>query len=160
MNSMIIGIDPGLTGAIAYLTLDNLIIEDMPLIQHNRRREIDSSTLYQSLLEVRDHQPLVVIEDVHAGPNDYPANAFTFGRGFGRVLAAIEINKYKLLRIKPGAWKPALNLSNDKRKSVNKARRLFPLHAKKYFNNLKHHDRAEAALLAYYVRKCFREGAG
>jgi len=152
---MIIGIDPGLKGAIAFLYNDgSLLIEDMPLKRIKKKNRVDGGKLFQI---VKYNTALLTppaitaaFEDVNAMPKDGVVSAFRFGLGTGILIGVLEAAGVDILPIKPDVWKPALGLSPDKSKSLALARQTFPqsLH---YFKRSKDDGRAEAALLAKFA---------
>lgn len=159
---MIIGIDPGFTGAVAFYKptnrntpLEELAIYDLPLIQIMNRKQIDA-VIFTKIMRtfIRGEKILfAAIEDVHAMPNNIPSRAFRFGYNAGILLGVLSALNIKVLRVNPATWKSALNLSSDKKKSLTLAKKLFPSYTH-YFQRAKDDGRAEAALIAYYARKC------
>jgi len=152
----IIGIDPGFTGAIALLHSHNdLLIQDLPIKQYRGRKEIDG-VAFSEYLSAFDSYTIAfaVMEDVSAMPKQGVTSMFRFGFATGVLLGVLNAHRISVLRVKPSVWKPALGLSRDKNKSIALAKKLF-CSQKELFKLKKHDGRAEAALLAYYVRKNF-----
>lgn len=154
---MIIGIDPGYTGAISFLwgVDNNLAIHDMPICQYNGRKVVDGSKL-AALLQRMVPEILGatgVIEDVHAMPEQGVTSTFRFGYGAGVVRGVLDALGIPVLMVKPGVWKMALNLSSDKKQSLALAKTVFPLY-EHYFRRQKDDGRAEAALIAYHAKQC------
>lgn len=157
MVKSIVAIDPGLKGAIAFLPkYHRMIIYDLPLKTYMGRKEIDGTALHEMIKErlIYFKFTFAVIEDVHAMPHDGVVSASRFGLGTGIIMGVLNAIRIPILRIKPTVWKSALNLSSDKKKSLALARKLFPDYTD-YFRLVKHDGRAEAALMAYYVRENF-----
>lgn len=155
---MILGIDPGLGGALAFYepALDMFSVIDMPThtitVNKSLKRRIDLHQL-ASLIRANacadDH---AIIEEVSASPQMGVTSAFSFGWSACApvaILAALSI-PYKLVR--PNDWKRAMGLNADKDRSRQRASQLMPAHAH-YWPNKGHDGRAEAALLAYYGSK-------
>jgi crossover junction endodeoxyribonuclease RuvC len=149
---MIIGIDPGFTGAMAFLYSDKLLIEDLPVKKIKNKRQIDEK-LFVSLVEKHIcGVEYAVIEDIGAMPGQgiSSTSRFTYNAGILLgVLAALKIPTYKVL---PSVWKPALGLSRCKKSSLALAKKLF-IDNKDDFRLIKHDGRAEAALIAYFARE-------
>ena len=152
-----IGIDPGLSGAIAmYHPADDwLLVVDMPI--HEVRaagktaRTLDTALL-ADMLSARGDAKLAVIEAVHSMPKQGVASSFKFGFVAGAIQQAVACNKIPVHLVTPGQWKRHFNLSSDKDLSRKRASELLPKHARHW--PLKKHDgRAEAALLALYGSK-------
>lgn len=153
----ICGIDPGLSGAIAYLS-DTVKVYDMPVTPHTMgngtvRRRIDMQTL-ASIFELHEGSvSLTVIEEVGAMPKDGPVQAFSFGKSAGAVEMGAVFSGGKRVTVRPSVWKMALGLGGeDKNASRRLAIKLFPAYAP-LFARVKDDGRAEAALLAYYGSK-------
>ena len=146
-----IGIDPGLSGAVALLDGDGLpeLVADLPVIRDGRLSWIDGGALQSVLLEALHGRPCrAAVERVSAMPAQGIASAFTFGVGFGSILSVLQTLHLPIELVTPAQWKTALGLSKDKRASLDKARLLFPtaeLHL------AKHDGRAEALLLAHFA---------
>lgn len=156
-RELIIGVDPGLTGAIALIDPANdklLQLIDMPAIKRGSRSDIDLERLaseFECLIDV-EMVSHAVIEDTAARPGQGVVSMFTFGRVTGIVVGLIAAHHIKIHFVKPEVWKLATGLNKDKSLSRTKAQKLFPLQADKF--SLKKHDgRAEAALLAHFGRR-------
>ena len=151
---IILGIDPGLSGAICAYDGRSMSIFDMPTftvpINRKMRRVVDEDKLAGILSGFTD--AFAVVENVHSMPSQGVASAFTFGQGYGAirgVLAALGIPRRY---VEPSVWKRAFQLTHDKDMSRRRASELLPAFAIHW--PLKKHDgRAESALLAYYGLK-------
>ena len=146
-----IGIDPGMSGAIAALDPAGQHIGtwDMPATTDGKLNWVDAIALNTILWQITasSRPAQVIIERVGPMPKQGIASAFKFGVGFGSILATIEASRLPLHFVTPQKWKRALGLSSNKAASLHKARLLFP-HAQLRY--AKHEGRAEALLLAHY----------
>jgi crossover junction endodeoxyribonuclease RuvC len=146
MSDCIMGIDPGVTGAIAFFfpeTPSRIVARDLPLADG----EI-SAPLLADLIRV--YKPgLAIIERVSAMPGQGVVSMFNFGRAYGDVRGVIGALNIPLHFITPQKWKRHFKLSSDKEQARALALRLFPACADS-FKLKKHHDRAEAALIARF----------
>ena len=156
---MIIGIDPGFTGAIAFLSsgdYTNLVIEDLPTHLVIGRPQIDPIALSEIVSRNTQFAPSQIkcyIEDVHAMPGQGLVSTFRFGYGAGVVYGVLaSYTNIDVIRIKPAVWKASLGLSANKKQSLERARKLFPRY-REYFKRVKDDGRAEAALIAYFAKK-------
>lgn len=149
MSGLVIGVDPGKSGALAVLDGSTLVaIHDMPVAG-----KIISPALLDEL--VHNHvDPLAdapygvaVIEDVHAMPGQGVASMFSFGRSLGVVEGVLAGNGFGLRYVTPAAWKRAMRLTTDKGASRRRACELWPNRAA-WFARVKDDGRAEAALIA------------
>lgn len=154
---MIIGIDPGFTGAIAFLYLkgNHLICKDLPIHKFMYRNEVNGKALTKLIKRFSEQGNIkcVAIEDVHPMPGQGIVSTSRFLYNAGILLGICNALDLDVLKVKPVVWKSALNLSSDKAKSLTLAKKLFPSY-KHYFQRAKDDGRAEAALIAYYARKC------
>ena len=164
MKPVILGIDPGLYGALAFVELvggtPRVEVFDMPIVakQVNNisRSRIDKHAL-ADLIANRVHTlRCVVIEDVHALPKDGPVQAFTFGYGLGLLHGICQVCDLSVVNVPPHVWKSKYGLNSDKHKSRAVASRFFP-HNASVWTRAKDDGRAEAALLGLLG---FTEGWG
>ena len=155
---MILGIDPGFTGALALYNPDQntLVIGDMPtttrrMSNKKLRTELNIPAImdwFDRYLPV-DERITAWVEDPHALPKQGITSAFRFGQVCGALQAAVLAYGLPLHLVPPATWKKAMGLSADKVGCQHRASHLLPAHA--HLWPLKKHDgRAEAALLAWY----------
>ncbi len=89
-----------------------------------------------------------VVERQQAMPAQGRSSCLTIGLALGSLLATLQAAGCAIELVSASAWKAALGLSSDKQTSLDRARLLYPaaeLHL------AKHHNRAEAALIAHWV---------
>lgn len=152
-----IGMDPGVTGALAFLTDDGDLVEvrDMPVFavekvvkgKKRTRRYINVHALGDILRPHAGAQ--AVVEDVHSRPDDGGVQAFSFGFGAGALHGAIGALAMPLDTVTPTRWKKHFRLTADKNEARRLATRLWPQHAK-LFARVMDAGRAEAALIGRY----------
>ncbi len=147
----VIGIDPGLTGAIAIYDGSRVIVEDVPSVKGKVR---GNDLNYVGLCDIMDvqfsHADHAYIEQVGAMGNQQGASSvFKFGSVYGAIIAAVAFVHVPYTLVPAMKWKGDLGLSKDKERSRARALQLFPKDAS-YFSRKKDDDRAEAALLAWY----------
>lgn len=146
-----IGIDPGLSGAIAFIGHDGAaVVWDLPVIRDKSLAWIDGSALLSMIINERGgQQATALIERVSAMPGQGVSSSFQFGVGFGSILGVLQALRIPIELITPRTWKKSYGLDADKKAALHKARLLFPdvdLHLEK------HDGRAEALLIAKYAR--------
>lgn len=145
-NRCIMGIDPGLSGAIAFLFTNDphrVSVEDMPVVDGN----ISAAILAKS---IKTYAPsYAVIEFVSAMPKQGVTSTFNFGKAFGQAIGVLGALNVPLHYVTPRKWKLRYALSADKEEARAKALQLFPSCADS-FKRKKDHGRAEAALIAKY----------
>jgi crossover junction endodeoxyribonuclease RuvC len=149
----IIGIDPGLTGAVAGLDAHGALqaLADTPTlvlkVQRGTRQVYDvpgMAALLRSYAALHTH---VYIEESQPMPGQGTRSMFTIGYGYGLWIGVLATLQIPYTNVRPGIWKRALTLGKDKEASRLRAMQLYPgadLRLKK------HHGRAEALLLAAY----------
>jgi hypothetical protein len=148
-----IGIDPGLSGAVAILRGPLLMVYDMPTfeiaVNRKKKRQLDLFTLASFFKDV-SQEASVVIEDPNSMPEQGVASSFKFGFCCGATQAAVASHGISYRLVKPAVWKKAMHLTSDKDATRMIASQRMPAHA--HLWPLKKHDgRAEAALLALYA---------
>ncbi len=153
---MILGIDPGLSGALAFMD-NELLIYDIPTFEIARngknKRQIDLQKL-MAVLNYKLHWPIekAYLESVNAMPGQGVSSMFQMGRGYGQIEMALAACNIPVTYITPQVWKKALQVPKDKDGARQRASQLMPQWAHNW--DLKKHDgRAEAALIALYGGK-------
>jgi hypothetical protein len=153
MNS-ILGIDPGLDGALCIYNGEHVDILDMPtterVVNGKAKRQIDAYQVGNWLDLNRGRIKRAVVEHVTSSPQMGVASAFSFGFSTGVIHGALAGNAIPLLTVRPQDWKSAFGLIRQpKDASRGAASRIAPAHSSLW--PLKKHDgRAESFLLAVY----------
>ena len=84
---IILGIDPGLSGALAFLdTRDNTIdVVDMPTVEvkRNNKTKREVSAQLVAAIVIKRHAQAAVLERVNAMPGQGGTSVFSFGRSRG-----------------------------------------------------------------------------
>lgn len=143
----IVGIDPGLTGAIALIDDGQLLaVWDMPVLA----KRVQTNPLAHHLRECR--ADVVVIEDLHAMPRGAIAS-FSIGYSMGVAVATVQALSLPLVRMRANEWKKYQGLlGKDKNASRLLATERWPGFCDS-FRRVKDDGRAEAALIADAYRK-------
>jgi crossover junction endodeoxyribonuclease RuvC len=150
--SGILGIDPGLTGALALYHDDQWMLLDMPVAGDAKRRELNGPALCAWL---REHQPdHAFVEYAAARPGQGVSSIFKFGVTYGAAKMALAACGVPYTIVTPVKWKSAVGIQTgaDKEASRLRALQLFPDLAA-YLSRKKYHARADAMLLAYFGMK-------
>jgi crossover junction endodeoxyribonuclease RuvC len=154
-----IGIDPGLSGALAVLASDGTLtaLSDTPTLTLRARRglrhEYDVPGLATLLEPYAGRQAHVVIEESQPMPGQGVRSMFTIGLGLGVWLGILATLGFPYSRVRPATWKRSLGLTRDKEQARLRAQQLFP---QADLRHKKHHNRAEAILLAHYGQRASR----
>lgn len=153
-----IGIDPGLTGAIAVIWPSGLVdIEDMPILEVKKKQILNYPELARLLRNVTSFEwgCMASIELVGAMPGQGVSSMFKFGQCYGAALASLAALEIPYQAITPQVWKKQFRLIGcEKDASRSRALELFPECAE-LLKLKKHHGRADALLLAEYGRRMF-----
>jgi crossover junction endodeoxyribonuclease RuvC len=138
----ILGIDPGITGGLAFLHGDEISAHDIPVVAG----EIN---LDEVLRLLRNAKPdMAVIESASSRPGQGVSSVFKFGAAYGALQACVIACWIPLHRVTPSVWKRHFKLDADKEQARALAIRLWPGYG--CFNRKKDHGRAESALIARY----------
>jgi crossover junction endodeoxyribonuclease RuvC len=155
---VVIGIDPGLCGAVAAIdadTLEALGLEDTPLVISGGKRLYDTDGMAALIRRMSLFGAAsAVLEQAQAMPGQGVSSTFSTGRGFGiweGILGALSV-PYRTVR--PSVW-AGLVLSGapggGKARSVQFALRMFPGASLVPEGCRKPRDgRSDALCLAYY----------
>jgi crossover junction endodeoxyribonuclease RuvC len=147
-----IGIDPGLSGAIAVLVDGQFeAVHDMPVVTKGTgRKEVNPADLQRIIRGGTDayNDTDVAIEKVSASPQMGVSSAFSFGDSFGCVRSVTACCNLGTVLVSPAVWKRHFKLGKDKELSRALAVRMFPT---AQLNLKKHADRAEALLIAVWL---------
>lgn len=155
---ILVGIDPGLTGAIGVLghRAEFLGVHDMPVMARMGpkafvKNQVNAAALEELLsreLHAYDKNEIhVFIETPIAFPGQHIS---TTAAGFltaGLIEGVICARHYPHSLVAPKDWKKALGLSDSKAQARAKAVRLFPTAP---LTRVKDHNRAESLLIAKY----------
>lgn len=144
-----LGIDPGLSGALALYEDGALEIHDIPVLTIGTKRQIDEYALARLIDSLSSRIGCVWLEQVGTRPGEGAVGAFSFGKGYGLIRGICAANFLTINDVTPQVWKRALRVSGDKDESRARASALFPRFGQLW--PLKKHDgRAEAAMIALY----------
>lgn len=149
---IICGIDPGLSGALAFFDTATGTLEtiDMPTLTVGKaaKRRIDEHQV-ANLLWHRSSTGHAFIELLAGRPLEGVTSARTAGTGYGKILGVLAAVGVPFTEVSSNKWKAALGVTGDKDNSRLRASQLWP-YASDQWPLKKHDGRAEAALIAYY----------
>ena len=157
---LIIGIDPGIKGAICILK-DGVVIDvfDMPVMPVGKKNksQVNGSQIYneiQKVIENKDKQDIkVVIEQVSAMPGQGVTSMFNFGQSYGVLKGIFSAMQIPMDFVSPVKWKKYYNLINtQKDSSRTKAIEFFPYISSK-LSRKKDANKADAILIASFYHQ-------
>ena len=157
----IIGIDPGLSGAIAILENNKVLnIFDIPVMSEGKKnkRQLNSALLVSLLKEniASKEEVAVVVEQVNAMPGQGVTSMFNFGQSFGILKGICSAMQLPMYFIRPIKWKKYFNLINsEKDASRTKAIEIFPYFSKELARK-KDSNKADAILIASFYYETYK----
>ena len=155
---IIIGMDPGVSGAICILT-DGKITEiyEMPTMIDGKKNKKQvngaevTNIINKELVNEKDIN--VVIEHVSAMPGQGVTSMFNFGQSFGVLKGICAALKLPVHFIRPVKWKKHFNLINtEKDASRTKVIEVFPYISSK-ISKKKDANKADAILIARFFHE-------
>jgi|TARA_B110000259_G_C13810914_1_gene320638 crossover junction endodeoxyribonuclease RuvC len=159
----IIGVDPGLSGAIAILE-DNKIKElfDMPVMPDGKKnkRQLNSALLVKLIKDNIENleKTVMVVEQVNAMPGQGVTSMFNFGQTFGAIKGICAALGLPIFFVRPAKWKKHFELINSsKDASRTKAIEMYPS-ASEQLSRKKDVNKSDAILIArFYSETRFKE---
>ncbi|MFZ2125384.1 MAG: hypothetical protein WAV01_02045 [Candidatus Saccharimonadales bacterium] len=156
-----VGIDPGLTGAIAAIDHNGKVVMVKDLTTNlsggktaKVKMQISAAALRDDCHELMQKYDVVMaaVERVTAMPGQGVAGVFSLGDTYGCIRAVLAVLIVPSEFPTPAVWKRAMSLDSDKERSRAMAIQLFP-DSVEFFRRKKDHNRAEALLLAEWLRR-------
>jgi len=122
----ILGIDPGLSGALVILE-ETQPIEwmRMPTYMVGKSNRVNGAAVASFIKQT--NVDFAIIELVHAMPKQGVASVFTFGHACGTVMGVLAASEITVISITPQEWKKRAGLiGKDKDAARSKALELWP----------------------------------
>jgi len=156
---LIIGIDPGISGAICFFLNGEVIdIIDMPSMADGKKnkRQINSQQVFNEISEriknFSKKEIIVVIEQVSAMPGQGVTSMFNFGQSFGVIKGVCAALNIPIYFVRPLKWKKHFDLvKTNKDASRTKAIQIYP-HISDKISKKKDSNKADAILIASYFK--------
>lgn len=150
---VILGIDPGLSGAIAVLDLSNklLAVHDMPttIVRSGKSDKRQLSEAMLSSIIRQTNAEHAYLEFVSARPGQGVTSMFNFGVGYGAIRGVLAGLQVPMSTVTPMKWQRDLTIAKGKDANRARAAQLFPEFAY-LFARVKDDGRADAALIAWW----------
>jgi hypothetical protein len=165
-----VGIDPGLSGAVAVLTSRGrvVVLGNTPVIKVKKGKGSKRVYCAEKMADILRALPLnrvaiVGIESVHAMPHQGVTSMFSMGRGVGTWDGIIATLGLPIEWLSPQAWQktvigPKLDKTQDsKNRSIQRARELFRAQPDilAQLQTKTSDGRADALLIAEYMRRTY-----
>ena len=154
----IIGIDPGLSGAIAILQEKKVVgIFDMPVMAEGKKnkRQLNSAQLVNIIKQNIDSNEdvVVVVEQVNAMPGQGVTSMFNFGQTFGAIKGVCAALDLPIFFVRPSKWKKYFELINSsKDSSRTKVIEMYPSLSNQ-LSKKKDVNKSDAILIARFYRE-------
>ena len=161
---LIIGIDPGISGAICFFE-DGQVKEiiDMPVMADGKKnkRQINGPQVYNEILKrinkFQKKDIIVVIEQVSAMPGQGVTSMFNFGQSFGVLKGICSAMQLSMFFIRPAKWKKYFGLiKTEKDASRTKVIEIFP-YISSQLSRKKDSNKADAILIASYFYNTYKK---
>lgn len=163
---MRIGIDPGISGALALMNTDGycLKVVDMPImLMGTNKHQVNAPALAEILTSFKgmgdhylsgslyDPHITVYLERVQAMPGQGVSSMFNFGTSYGVVQGVVGALRFPMVLVSPASWKKRAGLlGKDKEAARTLAQQLYP---DVDLSHKKDIGRADAILIAMYGEK-------
>ena len=161
---LIIGIDPGISGAICFFENGQVKeIINMPIMADGKKnkRQINGPQTYNEILKRINNYPkkdiIVVIEQVSAMPGQGVTSMFNFGQSFGVIKGICSAMQLSMFFIRPTKWKKYFGLiKTEKDASRTKVIEIFP-YISSELSRKKDSNKADAVLIASFFYNTFNK---
>jgi len=161
---LIIGIDPGITGAICFFEDGEVkdVIE-MPNMADGKKnkRQINGSQIFNEIsVRIKDiskKEVLVVMEQVSAMPGQGVTSMFNFGQSFGVIKGICSAMQLSVHFVRPAKWKKYYSLIKcEKDASRTKVIEIFP-YISSQLSKKKDSNKADAILIASFFHNTYQK---
>lgn len=146
-----IGIDPGKSGALAYIMPDGLA----NAVPFDEGQYLFVLRHIAERCEREHIKAVCCLEHVSAMPGQGVTSMFSFGQNFGWIQGLLQAFGISYELVRPQKWKKEFSITGDKNTSIAVCKRLFPdvslypsSRCRKESDGL-----AEALLMAEYARR-------
>ena len=161
---LIIGIDPGISGAICFFQNGEITdVIDMPSMADGKKnkRQINSQQVFnevsERIINIPKKEIIVVIEQVSAMPGQGVTSMFNFGQSFGVLKGICSAMQLSMYFVRPSKWKKYYGLIKaEKDASRTKVIEIFPYISNK-LSKKKDSNKADAILIANFFNNTYQK---
>ena len=161
---LIIGIDPGISGAICFFENGEVKeILDTPNMAEGKKnkRQINGPQIYNEIskriINIPKKEVVVVIEQVSAMPGQGVTSMFNFGQSFGVLKGICSAMQLSMHFVRPAKWKRYFNLiKTEKDASRTKVIEIFP-YISSQLSRKKDSNKADAILIASFYNNTYQK---
>ena len=160
---LIIGIDPGISGAICFLKNGKIVDAiEMPSMAEGKKnkKQVNAAQIYNEInTRIKNFEKKnikVVIEQVSAMPGQGVTSMFNFGQSFGVLKGVCSAMQLPMYFVRPAKWKKYFNLiKSEKDASRTKAIEIFP-YISSQLSRKKDANKADAILIASFFYETYQ----
>ena len=161
---LIIGIDPGISGAICFFENGQVSeIVEMPVMAEGKKnkRQVNGPQIYNEISKrisgVLKKDIIVVIEQVSAMPGQGVTSMFNFGQSFGVLKGICSAMQLSMHFVRPAKWKKYFGLiKTEKDASRTKVIEIFP-YISSQLSRKKDSNKADAVLIASFFYNTYKK---
>ena len=161
---LIIGIDPGISGAICFFKNGEVKeILDIPNMAEGKKnkRQINGPQIYNEIskriINIPKNEVVVVIEQVSAMPGQGVTSMFNFGQSFGVLKGICSAMQLSMHFVRPAKWKKYFGLiKTEKDASRTKVIEIFP-YISSELSRKKDSNKADAVLIASFFYNTYKK---
>ena len=160
---IIVGIDPGIAGAICFFSSGNVIdVIDMPTMAEGKKnkKQVNGRQIYNEIMLIKNkfknEKMSVIVEQVSAMPGQGVTSMFNFGQSFGVIKGICSAMELPIFYVRPAKWKKYFNLINsEKDASRTRAIEIFPYFSSQ-LSKKKDANKADAILIASFYYETYK----
>ena len=161
---LIIGIDPGISGAICFFENGQVKeIIDMPVMADGKKnkRQVNGPQIYNEISKrvnkFQKKDVIVIIEQVSAMPKQGVTSMFNFGQSFGVLKGICSAMQLSMYFVRPAKWKKYFGLiKTEKDASRTKVIEIFP-YVSSQLSKKKDSNKADAVLIASFFYNTYKK---
>ena len=161
---LIIGIDPGISGAICFFENGEVKdVIDMPTMADGKKnkRQINGRQIFNEISSRINSYDLkninIIVEQVSAMPGQGVTSMFNFGQSFGIIKGICSAMQLPIFFVRPAKWKKHFDLINSQKDSSRtKAIEMFPK-ISSILSKKKDANKAEAILIASFYENTIKK---
>ena len=161
---LIIGIDPGISGAICFFEEGQVKeIIDIPTMAEGKKnkRQINGPQIYNEISlrinKLKKKDIVVAIEQISAMPGQGVTSMFNFGQSFGVLKGICSAMQLSMHFVRPAKWKKYFGLiKTEKDASRTKVIEIFP-YISAQLSKKKDSNKADAVLIASFFYNTYKK---
>ena len=161
---LIIGIDPGISGAICFFENGKILeVIEMPNMPEGKKnkRQVNGAQISNEIIKrtknIEKKNIKVIIEQVAAMPGQGVTSMFNFGQSFGVLKGICSAMQLSMHFVRPAKWKKYYGLiKTEKDASRTKVIEIFP-YISSQLSRKKDSNKADAILIASFFNNTYQK---